>query len=130
MKKLAYVIAGVLMMIGAWAQAGDSSALVPDLYKTDQLQLRTVGTQMSTQEYRAAAHRNQRILRKALRSYLEGTITSLGVPQQGVEYAGAAIAFAVNGAKLNLNDSKTMSLELSDPVRDDRALFFKVHLNW
>jgi hypothetical protein len=117
-------------MIGAGVQAGDSSAFIPDLYRTDRLQLRTVDTQMSAQEYREAAHKNQRILRKALRSYLEGTITSLGVPKRGVEYAGAAMAFAVNGAKMNLNDSKTMSLELSDPIRDERALFFKVHLNW
>lgn len=130
MKRLAHGIAGAFMVIGTGVQAADGSAFIPDLYRTDRLQLRTVDTEMSAQEYREAAHKNQRILRKALRSYVEGTIASLGVPKRGVEYAGAAVAFAVNGAKLNLNDSKTMSLELSDPIRDDRALLFKVHLNW
>ena len=130
MIRLAYGIAGALMVIGTEVQAADSATFIPDLYRSDRLQLRAVDTQMSAQEYREAAHKNQRILRKALRSYVEATITSLGVPKRGVEYAGAAVAFAVNGAKLDLNDSKTLSLELSAPIRDERALFFKVHFSW
>ncbi len=86
---------------------------------------------MSAQEYWETSRHNQRNFSKAARKAFENTLTSYGIPRQGVEIASAAVGLAVKkGAKLDLNDSKTLSLDVKDVVSEDRAISFKLKLNW
>ena len=55
----------------------------------------------------------------------------MGVPKTGVKVLGAAAGLAAGkDARLYLNDSKIMALELRDATEDDRALFFGISLDW
>ena len=43
---------------------------------------------------------------------------------------GATLGLATKGAKLNLNESKTLSIEFKDVVTHDPALYFGYNLDW
>ena len=63
--------------------------------------------------------------------FLHNALKSVGVPKQGIEIVGATLgAVYNNGAKMNLNKSKTLALEVKDMMGSDRALFFGVKLGW
>ena len=49
----------------------------------------------------------------------------------GVKLMGAAAGLAAGqDAKLYLNKSNIMALELKDATEDDRAVFFGIKMNW
>ena len=86
---------------------------------------------MSQDDYRYSYRHNQRIVRNFVKSYSESTLTSIGVPKTGVKLMGAAAGLAAGqDAKLYLNKSKLMALELRDATESDRALFFGFSLDW
>ena len=86
---------------------------------------------MSAGEYRGSYRHNQRIVRDFVKSYSESTLDSIGVPKMGVKLMGAAAGLATGqDAKLYLNKSKIMALELKDATEDDRAVFFGIKMNW
>ena len=86
---------------------------------------------MSEGEYRSSYRHNQRIVRDFVKSYSENTLTSMGVPKSGVKLMGVAAGLAAGqDAKLYLNKSKFMALELKDATEDDRAVFFGIKLDW
>jgi hypothetical protein len=86
---------------------------------------------MSTGDYRHSYRHNRRIVRDFVKSYSESTLTSIGVPKTGVKLMGAAAGVAAGqDAKLYLNKSKIMALELKDATEDDRAVFFGIKLDW
>jgi len=100
-------------------------------HKPDRHEWQTVSGNMSAGEYRNSYRHNQRIVRDFVKSYSEGTLTSIGVPKPGVRLMGAAAGLAVGqDARLYLNDSKIMALELKDATEDDRAVFFGIKLDW
>ena len=43
---------------------------------------------------------------------------------------GATLGLATQGAKLNLNESKTLAIEFKDVVTHDPALYFGYKLDW
>ena len=91
----------------------------------------SVSGDMSASEYRQSYRHNQRIVRDFVKNYSESTLTSMGVPKTGVRVLGAAAGLAAGkDARLYLNDSKIMALELRDATEDDRALFFGISLDW
>lgn len=65
-----------------------------------------------------------------MESYSKNAFGLIGIPEQGVNLMGAAHGVAINGARLNLNKSKTLGLELKDVGNSDRTLYFGVNLNW
>ena len=86
---------------------------------------------MSEGDYRYYSRHNQRIVRNFFKSYSENTLTSIGVPKTGVKLMGAAAGLAAGqDAKLYLNKSKLMALELKDATESDRALFFGFKMDW
>ena len=85
---------------------------------------------MSAREYEETYSKNRRFVSNNLRSYSIHTLGLVGIPEQGVNLMGAALGMVINGAKLNLNKSKTLALELKDVSDSDRALFFGVKLDW
>ena len=85
---------------------------------------------MSMQEYEATYSRNRRFVGNNLESYSKHALGLIGIPEQGVNLMGAALGMAINGARLNLNKSKTLGLELKDAGNSDRSLYFGIKLDW
>jgi hypothetical protein len=100
-------------------------------HKPDRHEWQSVSGDMSQDDYRYSYRHNQRIVRNFVKSYSESTLTSIGVPKTGVKLMGAAAGMAAGqDAKLYLNKSKLMALELRDATESDRALFFGFKLDW
>jgi len=86
---------------------------------------------MSEGDYRNSYRHNQRIVRDFVKSYSESTLTSMGIPKTGVRLMGAAAGMAAGqDARLYLNKSKIMALELKDATANDRAVFFGIKMDW
>ena len=85
---------------------------------------------MSTREYEETYSRNRRFVGDPLGSYSKPTLGFIGTPRQSVNLMGAALGMVINGARLNLNKSKTLALELKDVSDSDRTLYFGVNLDW
>ena len=85
---------------------------------------------VSMQEYEATYSRNLRFVGNNLESYSKHALGLIGIPEQGVNLMGAALGMAINGARLNLNKSKTLALELKDAGNSDRSLYFGIKLDW
>ena len=85
---------------------------------------------MSTREYEETYRRNRSFVGNTLGSYSIHTLGLIGIPEQGVNVMGAALGMVISGARLNLNKSKTLALELKDVSDSDRTLYFGVNLDW
>jgi len=86
---------------------------------------------MTAGDYRSSYRHNQRIVRDFVKSYSESTLTSIGIPETGVKLMGAAAGLAAGqDARLYLNKSKIMALELKDATESDRAVFIGIKLDW
>lgn len=125
----------VLVTICSATHADSDRLNIPDLYeteaKTEAYEWRGFNMQMSNREYRQVTRHNQGLVVKAVSNYVEGKFLSLGIPQKGIDLTGAAVGFVVyDGAKLNLNKSKTMAFEVKDVINQKPALMFKVNLDW
>jgi hypothetical protein len=91
----------------------------------------TYSTDMSPGDYRRAVRDNHRLVRKFVKSYSSETLASVGVPQAGITFLGAAAGLAVDGdARLHLNSSKTLALQFDDVIDSDRALFLTIKKRW
>lgn len=99
--------------------------------KPDRHAWQSVSGDMSAGDYRSSYRHNQRIVRDFVKSYSESTLTSIGIPKTGVKLMGAAAGLAVGqDARLYLNKSKIMALELRDATEHDRAVFFGIKMDW
>jgi len=92
--------------------------------------LHGINKDLSPQEYKEISSRNRRFARKTLRSYSKHALGLTGIPEQGVNFMGAALGLVMNGASLDLNDSETFALEFKDVGNPDRSLYFGVNLDW
>jgi len=100
-------------------------------HKRDRQEWQSVSGDMSAGDYRSSYRHNQRIVRDFVKSYSESTLTSIGIPKTGVNLMGAAAGLAVGqDARLYLNKSKIMALELRDATENDRAVFFGIKMDW
>ena len=81
-----------------------------------------------SRENRASGFR--RLARQTLTFYSKRTLTSIGVPEAGVEFMGVAVGLAMIDAKFHLNTSRTVALELKDVADKDRALFLGIKMDW
>ena len=127
MRKLTVVF---FMLFGSSAYADSSVLAIPDLYLTESTEWHGVHAQMSSQEYRKATRKNRNTAIKAVSNYVEGKFLSLGIPEKGVTAAGAVVGFAFNGAKIDLNKSKTLAFEVTDVVQQKPVLMLKMNLDW
>lgn len=85
---------------------------------------------ISTREYEETYSRSRIFVSDTLSSYSKHVPGSTGIPEQSVNLMGAALGMVINGARLNLNKSKTLALELKDVSDSDRTLYFGVNLDW
>jgi hypothetical protein len=104
----------------------------PDPYSWGfrQQQLQGVDVNAAPHEYETLTKRNQKILKNTLRSYTNNTLKSIGMPEQGITLVGSAVGLLTQGVKLNLNESRTLALELKDVNDSERTLYFGVSLDW
>ncbi|MGD8618564.1 MAG: hypothetical protein PVH54_05180 [Gammaproteobacteria bacterium] len=90
-----------------------------------------VDKNMSTHDYREITVHNQRVAKNTLKSYSKDALNLIGIPEHEASLIGAAAASMVTkGARLNLNRSRTLTLELKDFDDSERTLYFGVNLDW
>ena len=118
-----------LLTVNSALYAEDLQSHLLDL-KFKQQTLYGIDVNNSLQENEKVYRRNQRYLRNAIKSYSQQTLSFIGLPDQAAKFMGATIGFVTNGAKLDLNDSKTLTIELKDMVTHEPALYFGYDLNW
>jgi hypothetical protein len=92
--------------------------------------LSSIDDNSSPQDNEKIYRRNQRYLRDALKSYSKQTFRSIGLSEQTADLMGATLGLATQGAKLNLNESKTLAIEFKDVATHDPALYFGYKLDW
>jgi hypothetical protein len=86
---------------------------------------------ISPHEYEEIYSHNQKFVLKNLVSYSENALKLIGISEQNINLMGAALGFAFGDPRLNLNKSKTLTLELKDMTDSERAsLYFGVNLDW
>jgi hypothetical protein len=128
--KYSIIISAFLLAASTSLCAADRDAGSTDR-KPARHEWQSISGDMSASEYRQSYRHNQRIVRDFVKNYSESALTSVGVPKTGVKVLGAAAGLAAGkDARLYLNDSKIMALELRDATEDDRALFFGISLDW
>ena len=97
-------------------------------YKDERMQ--RADRNVSAQEYEETYSRNRKIFSDNLESYSKNALGLIGIPEQGANLMGVALGAAVNGARLDLNKSKTLGLELKDVGNSDRTIYFGINLDW
>ena len=124
------------MFVSSGARADDFSLpddnlLLPDLNQLKSTQWLHMDSQNSYSKYQNSDSYNQQMLHGAVMDYLESKLSSLGVPHSAMTLTGAALIFAIGqDAKLNLNESKTMSLQFQDMKDADRAVLYRLKYSW
>lgn len=91
---------------------------------------RKVDANMSPNEYRDTCRENQRLARDTVMFYSQRTLRSVGVPEAGIEFMGAAVGLAMHDARFHLNKSRTVALELKDVADNDRTVFLGIKMAW
>ena len=119
-----------LLATSSVVSSGDRDAATLNVV-LKQRNLHRIDMSFSPQEYEEVSSRNRRMVLKNLKSFSGNALKSIGVPKQGIDIVGATLgAVYNNGAKMDLNKSKTLALEVKDMVGSDRALFLGVKLGW
>ena len=126
------VVLAFLLTTSSVALAEDRESSLPNLgFKPYQYQpWHRVDMNISPQVYEERYRQNQRIVLKNLMSYSNYMLELVGMPEQGINLMGATIGMAINGPKLDMNISKTLSFELKDVDISERTLYFEVKLDW
>ena len=130
------IIAAVILLIQPQVHAQDNNESFPGTGpEPHQWEFRRQGLQgvdmnATTHEYEALTRRNQKILKNMLRSYTNNTLKSIGMPEQGISLLGSAVGLVTQGARLKLNESGSLALELRDVNDSERNLYFGVTLDW
>jgi hypothetical protein len=130
------IITAVILLAYPEAHAQDNSEYLPGTGPGPQQrelkrqQLQSVDFNATPREYEALTRRNQKILKKMLRSYTNNTLKSIGMPEQGISLVGSAAGLVTQGARLKLNESGSLALELRDVNDSERNLYFGVTLDW
>ncbi len=119
-----------LAVMSALAQAEEGPYELGKLYVTDRGQWRDVSAAMSPAQYRLAARRNKHLIKDAVKDYVQGAFSLLGVPRAGMYMTGAAMALVKKGGKLTLNEDRTLFVEVDDVTSDDRSLQLKFKIEW
>lgn len=105
--------------------------VLPDLHQIDSFHWQHLESSLSDSGYEQPNTMNQHLLYGSIQGYLENKLSSLGIPQTAVTLTGAAVIFAAGqDAMLNLNKSKTMSLQFKDIRDNERAILYRLKYSW
>jgi hypothetical protein len=109
----------------------DDNFLLPDLNQLKPMTWQHEDEQTAMSEYNSTIEYNRTLLQGAVINYLESKLSSLGVPHTAMTLTGAALIFAIGqDAKLDLNESRTMSLQFQDLKEADRAILYRLKYSW
>lgn len=129
MLRITIVVSAFLLATSSIVHAEELESSLLNLgYKHQRMQ--SADLNVSIQEYKKTYSRNRRYVGNTLGSYSKHALGLIGIPEQGIDVMGAALGMAINGARLNLNESKTLGLELKDVADSDRTIYFGVRLEW
>ena len=103
---------------------------ISELFHDDGNQWLKIDSNMSPEEYQNSGRQNQRMMRKSAKKLLLQASKSVGIPKQGVALTGAAVGLVLEGAKFNLNESKTMALQLNEVASQERAISLRIRFHW
>ncbi len=123
-----WVIA-LLLAVSNMAKAEDRDALLLNI-GTDSNQWQPVNPQMTPEDYRELSRNNLHLARRTLTSYSQESLTSLWMPEVGINLLGTAVGLAGSTARFHVNKSKTMALEFDNMAKEKRALMFRVKIDW
>ncbi len=113
------------------ALAAETSGLsLPGVFENSELQLQPTAADLSPESYEYATHRNQRLLNKAVMGFMDEQLDSMGTAGNALKYTGVVAYMAIKGVRLDLNDDKTMRIELNDLADSDREIQYNIHLSW
>lgn len=129
MLRTAFITSNFLLAIGIAIQANGSQLSSLEL-EFKQQHLDGIDNGISIENYEELYHNNQKYLRGTLKSYSMHVLGSVGIPDKMTKIIGASVGFITNGAKLDLNQSKTFAIEFKDVGTQDRAMYFSVDLDW
>lgn len=106
--------------------------VLPDLYQLKPMNWQHSDTQKSDDTFQDNINNyNRTLVQGAVMNFLESKLSSLGVPRTAMTLTGAALIFAIGqDAKLDLNESKTMSLQFKDLKDADRAILYRLKYSW
>ena len=124
------VVSALLLSMCFLAHAEDGETSLLDL-KFRQQRLHSVDEALTQREYEQLYNRNQRYIRRTLKSYTEHTLNRMGVSGMAVSVMGAAVGVVNSGGvRLNLNESKTLGIEVRNLDGDEPRLYFGFDLKW
>lgn len=119
------------LLILAASAAASAGGLVDADRKVRHYAWRTVSMEMSPEEYRDASRANRHFLRHFFNTQTSAVLQSMSVPETGMRMLGAVAALTLDhDAKLYLNKSRTLVLNLADVADDRRALRLGFKLEW
>lgn len=128
------VVSAFLLATSSIVQAEDrESSLVnlkPYQWEFKRQHLQAVDMDMSPREYAERSSRNRNFVGNTLMTYSKGALESIAIPEQALDYMGAAMGVAIFGQRLNLNKSETLALEFKDVGNPERTLYFGANLDW
>ena len=119
----------ILLATIPMARAEDADAALPNLGAEHQ-SLHSIDTNISRQEYDKICKQNKRVVLKNLRSYSKSKLESLGISRQSAGVMSATLGVLANDARLDLNESKTLSLEVKDVSNSDPTVVFGFNVDW
>jgi hypothetical protein len=129
MIRIIIVVSAMLLVTSSIVHAEEREPFLLKLgYKDERMQ--RADRNVSAQEYEETYSRNRKIFSDNLESYSKNALGLIGIPEQGANLMGVALGAAVNGARLDLNKSKTLGLELKDVGNSDRTIYFGINLDW
>jgi hypothetical protein len=124
-----FIISALILSMNVPLYAEDRQPSFPTLVFKQQT-FYSIDGNNSLQENEKIFRHNQHYLRDALKSYSKQTLRSIGLSDETVDLIGATLGLATKGAKLNLNESKTLAIDFKDVATHDRALYFGYSLDW
>ena len=123
------IAAALILATSSIVHAEDrESALLNLGYKHRNFQ--TVDMNMSNRKYEETYSKNQRLVTSTLGSYSKHALELVGIPEQGVNFMGAAVGMAITGTRLKINKRMTLGLKLKDAGDSDRTFYFGINLKW
>jgi hypothetical protein len=122
-------VLALLLAVSNMAYAEDRDMRLVNI-GTDRDQWQPVNLQMTPEDYSAISRNNLRLARRALTSYSQERLTSLRVPEMGMNLLGAAVGLATSSTSFHINKSKTMAVEFENLAEEKRALMFKLKFDW
>jgi len=129
MIRIIIVLSAMLLVTNSIVQAEDREPFLLKLGYKDGY-IKRADRNASMREYEETYSRNRKTLSYNLESYSKNALGLIGMPEQGVILMGVALDTAINGARLNLNKSKTLGLGLKDMSNSDRTIYLGINLGW